>query len=223
MAGLIIKELKLRQLVKRILIVTPGHLKDQWRRELKDRFEEAFEVIDRLRMDSLYRANIWLKENHIITSIDFAKRDEVLPSIAAAHFDLIIVDEAHKMSAYRYDEKIDKSERYKLGEVLSDVTNHLLFLTATPHKGDSENFRLFLDLLEHGFFASNEMVQESISNKDNPLFIRRIKEDLKDFEGRPLFLPRQVKTISFNLGANSPNEKNLYNGCSLLKKTVLLH
>ncbi len=214
MAGLIIKELKLRQLVKRILIVTPGHLKDQWRRELKDRFEEAFEVIDRLRMDSLYRANIWLKENHIITSIDFAKRDEVLPSIAAAHFDLIIVDEAHKMSAYRYDEKIDKSERYKLGEVLSDVTNHLLFLTATPHKGDSENFRLFLDLLEHGFFASNEMVQESISNKDNPLFIRRIKEDLKDFEGRPLFLPRQVKTISFNLGANSPNEKNLYNELS---------
>lgn len=214
MAGLIIKELKLRQLVKRILIVTPGHLKDQWKRELTDRFEEAFEVIDRWRMDSLYRANIWLKENHIITSIDFAKRDDVLPSIAAAHFDLIIVDEAHKMSAYRYGEKIDKSERYKLGEVLSDITNHLLFLTATPHKGDPENFRLFLDLLERGFFASNEMVQESIRNKDNPLFIRRIKEDLKDFEGKPLFLPRQVKTVSFNLGADSPNEKNLYNELS---------
>lgn len=214
MAGLIIKELKLRQLVKRILIVTPGHLKDQWRRELADRFEETFEVIDRWRLDSLYRANVWLKENHIITSIDFAKRDDVLPSIAAAHFDLIIVDEAHKMSAYRYGEKIDKSERYKLGEVLSDVTNHLLFLTATPHKGDPENFRLFLDLLEPGFFTSNEMVQESIRNKDNPLFIRRIKEDLKDFEGKPLFLPRQVKTVSFNLGADSPNEKNLYNELS---------
>lgn len=214
MAGLIIKELKLRQLVKRILIVTPGHLKDQWRRELTDRFEEAFEVIDRWRMDSLYRANVWLKENHIITSMDFAKRDDVLPSISAAHFDLIIVDEAHKMSAYRYGEKIDKSERYRLGEVLSDITNHLLFLTATPHKGDPENFRLFLDLLERGFFASNEMVLESIRNKDNPLFIRRIKEDLKDFEGKPLFLPRQVKTVSFNLGTDSPNEKNLYNELS---------
>jgi len=214
MAGLIIKELKLRQLVKRILIVTPGHLKDQWRRELKDRFEESFKPIDRWTMDSLYRENIWLKENHIITSMDFVKKDDVLPSITAAHFDLIIVDEAHKMSAYRYGEKIDKSERYKLGEVLSDITNHLLFLTATPHKGDPENFRLFLDLLDRGFFASNEMVQESIMNKDNPLFIRRIKEDLKDFEGKPLFLPRTVKTVSFNLGADSPNEKNLYNELS---------
>lgn len=214
MAGLIIKELKLRQLVKRILIVTPGHLKDQWRRELSDRFEETFEVIDRWRLDSLYRANVWLKENHIITSIDFAKMEDILPSIAAVHFDLIIVDEAHKMSAYRYGEKTEKTERYRLGEVLSGITNHLLFLTATPHKGDPENFRLFLDLLEPGFFASNEMVQESIRNKDNPLFIRRIKEDLKNFEGEPLFLPRQVKTIPFNLGADSPNEKNLYNELS---------
>lgn len=214
MAGLIIKELKLRQLVKRILIVTPSHLKDQWRRELADRFEETFEVIDRWMLDSLYRANVWLKENHVITSIDFAKMEDILPSIAAAHFDLIVVDEAHKMSAYRYGEKTEKTDRYRLGEVLSGITNHLLFLTATPHKGDPENFRLFLDLLEPGFFASNEMVQESIRNKDNPLFIRRIKEDLKNFEGEPLFLPRQVKTVPFNLGVDSPNEKNLYNELS---------
>jgi SNF2 family DNA or RNA helicase len=214
MAGLIIKELKLRNLAKRILIVAPGHLKDQWRRELAERFEETFEVIDRARLESLYKANVWLKENQIITSIDFAKRDDVLPTLTAAHFDLIIVDEAHKMSAYRYGEKIDKSDRYRLGEVLSSITNHLLFLTATPHKGDPDNFRLFLDLLEPGFFATNEMVLDSIKNKDNPLFIRRIKEDLKDFEGKPLFLPRQVKTISFNLGTDSPLEKELYNELS---------
>ena len=133
----------------------------------------------------------------------------MLPSISAAHFDLIIVDEAHKMSAYKYGEKIDKSDRYRLGEVLSNITNHLLFLTATPHKGDPENFRLFLDLLEPAFFASNEMVQESIRNKDNPLFIRRVKEDLRDFDVKPLFLPRYVKTISFNLGSQSPREKEL--------------
>jgi len=160
------------------------------------------------------QGNVWLKENHIITSIDFAKRDDVLPSISAAHFDLIIVDEAHKMSAYKYGEKIDKSDRYRLGEFLSNITNHLLFLTATPHKGDPENFRLFLDLLEPAFFASNEMVQESISNKDNPLFIRRVKEDLRDFDVKPLFLPRYVKTISFNLGSQSPREKELYNELS---------
>jgi len=214
MAGLIIKELKLRHLIENILIVVPGHLKDQWRRELVERFEEKFVVVDRGLLNAHYGENVWLREKQIITSIDFAKRDDVLPSLSAAHFDLVIVDEAHKMSAYRYGDKTSKTSRYRLGEILSRITEHLLFLTATPHKGDPENFRLFLDLLEPGFFATNEMIEESIRNKDNPLFIRRIKEDLKDFEGRPLFLPRHVKTITFNLGTDSPNEKQLYNELS---------
>lgn len=219
MAGLIIKELKLRHLIKKILIVSPGHLKDQWRRELSEKFEEKFIIVDRGYLDALYGENVWLRENQIITSIDFAKRDEVLPSIAAAHFDLIIVDEAHKMSAYRYGDKTEKTSRYKLGETLSHNSDHLLFLTATPHKGDPENFRLFLDLLEPGFFATNEMVENSIKNKDNPLFIRRIKEDLVSFEGKPLFLPRYVKTVPFNLGMNSKNEKVLYNALSKYVET----
>lgn len=214
MAGLIIKELKLRNLIKRILIVCPGHLKDQWRRELADRFEEKFIPVDRELLDAFYAENVWSRESQIITSIDFAKREEVLPSISAVNFDLIIVDEAHKMSAYRYGDKLEKTERYRLGEALSRIADHLLFLTATPHRGDPENFRLFLDLLEPGFFATNEMLQESINNKDNPLFIRRVKEDLRDFEGKPLFLPRYVKTIPFNLGTSSPNEKDLYNELS---------
>ncbi|MCX5850421.1 MAG: SNF2-related protein [Deltaproteobacteria bacterium] len=214
MAGLIIKELKLRNLIKKILIVCPGHLKDQWRRELSDRFEERFIPVDRELLDALYGENIWSRENQVITSIDFAKREDILPSIAAVHFDLIVVDEAHKMSAYRYGDKLERTERYRLGETLSRITDHLLFLTATPHKGDPENFRLFLDLLEPGFFATNEMLQESINNKDNPLFIRRVKEDLKDFEGRPLFLPRHVTTVPFNLGTDSPREKELYNDLS---------
>ncbi|KKL15591.1 hypothetical protein LCGC14_2504050, partial [marine sediment metagenome] len=123
-------------------------------------------------------------------------------------FDLTIVDEAHKMSAYKYGDKTTKTGRYKLGEVLSRVSDNLLFLTATPHRGDPENYRLFLDLLEPGFFATNEMVQESIQNKDNPLFIRRIKEDLKDFEGKPLFLPRHVKTLYFNWEHNRQMKKS---------------
>lgn len=214
MAGLVIKEMKLRYLVKRTLIVSPGHLKDQWRRELAERFEEQFLVIDRAVLDAMYGENVWLRESQVITSIDFAKRDDILPSIAAARFDLIIVDEAHKMSAQRWGDKLDKTDRYQLGEALSRNTEHMLFLTATPHKGDPENFRLFLDLLEPGFFATNEMLQESIRNKDNPLFIRRVKEDLNDFEGKPLFLPRYVSTISFNLGVRSPREKELYNELS---------
>ena len=214
MAGLILKELKLRHQVRRILIVCPGHLKDQWRREMKDRFEETFVVLDRGLVDALYGESAWQREAQIITSLDFAKQDDILASLASAHFDLIIVDEAHKMSAYRYGNKLEKTSRYRLGEVLSRIATHLLFLTATPHRGDPENFRLFLDLLEPGFFATSDMLEASILNQDNPLFIRRMKEDMRDFEGHPLFLPRHVETKAFNLGVESPAEKTLYNDLS---------
>ncbi|MGC8908741.1 MAG: helicase-related protein [Desulfomonilaceae bacterium] len=214
MAGLIIKELKLRRLVKRILIVVPGHLKDQWQRELKERFDETFTVVTRGFIDGLFGENPWEKAHQIITSLDFAKRDEIRSTLKLTRFDLVIADEAHKMSAYRYGDKTDKTARYRLGETLSHIGEHLLFLTATPHKGDPENFRLFLDLLEPGFFADADMLQESISSKNNPLFIRRVKEDLKDFDGKPLFLNRYVKTLPFNLGVHSPDEKDLYNRLS---------
>jgi superfamily II DNA or RNA helicase len=207
MAGLVIKELKLRGLAKRILIVAPGHLKDQWRRELKEKFSENFVIVDRYTMDAHFGENVWERENQVIASIDFAKQEHVLNSLSSVHWDLVIVDEAHKMAAYRYGEKINKTARYKLGEVLSKTSEHLLFLTATPHKGDPENFRLFLDLLEPGFFSDKSMLMESIRNRDNPLFIRRLKEDLSDFEGRPLFLPRHVFTIKFNI---TDEERRLY-------------
>jgi superfamily II DNA or RNA helicase len=211
MAGLIIKELKLRRLANRILIVVPGHLKDQWRRELKEKFDETFIVLDRNTFNAHYGENPWEKNDQVITSIDFAKQEEILASLSSVHWDLVIVDEAHKMSAYRYREKVEKTQRYKLGEALSKTSNHLIFLTATPHKGDPENFRLFLDLLMPGFFATNEMVEESLRNKDNPLFIRRLKEDLRNFEGEPIFTRRFPITIKFRL---SENEKVLYNEVS---------
>jgi len=211
MAGLIIKELKLRGLVNRLLIVVPGHLKDQWRRELKEKFDETFVVIDRNTFNALYGENPWEKNDQVITSMDFAKQDEILASLSSVHWDLVIVDEAHKMAAYKYGDKTQKTQRYKLGEVLSRTSNHLLFLTATPHKGDPENFRLFLDLLIPGFFATNELVEESLRNRDNPLFIRRLKEDLRDFDGKPIFTRRFPKTIKFAL---SDSEKELYNELS---------
>ncbi|MFQ1021003.1 DEAD/DEAH box helicase [Tardisphaera saccharovorans] len=212
MAGLIIKELKLRGLIKRVLIVVPGHLKDQWLREMKDRFGENFTVVDRSSLETHYGENVWERDNQIITSMDFAKRDDVLPSVESAKFDLVVVDEAHKMSATVYGDKVAKTDRYRLGEVLSKIADpHLLFLTATPHRGDPENFRLFLDLLQPGFFATEEMVLQSINEGDNPLFIRRKKEDLKDFDGKPLFLPRYVTTLARNL---SELEKKLYNDLS---------
>lgn len=211
MAGLILKELKLRHIVQRILIVCPSHLKDQWIRELSEKFEEHFELIDRNTFNHSYYSNVWDKFNQILTSMDFAKQPDVLQTLSSTHFDLTIVDEAHKLSAYVYGNKTAKSDRYKLGEVISRISTHLLFLTATPHKGDNENFRLFLDLLEPGFFATTDLIKQSILDNDNPLFIRRIKEELKDFEGKPLFLPRHVRTIHFHL---SEKELELYNDLS---------
>lgn len=212
MAGLIIKELKIRNLASRILIVVPGHLKDQWKRELKERFEESFVVLDRNVVGSFYGENVWERESQIITSMDFAKQEDIIAALNSTTFDLIIVDEAHKMSAYKYGDKTKKTDRYKLGEVLSRISEpHLLFLTATPHKGDAENFRLFMDLLDPGYFATSSMLETSIRDKDNPMFIRRMKEDLKDFDGKPLFLPRNVNTLGFRL---SPSEKKLYNDLS---------
>ncbi|BCX03094.1 MAG: helicase [Candidatus Roseilinea sp.] len=214
MAGLVIKEMKLRGLVRRILIVAPGHLKDQWQRELKERFDERFTLMDRQAMRSRFGENAWESEFQVITSLDFARQEDVMQALSAVHWDLTIVDEAHKMAAYRYGDKMEKTRRYCLGELLSRNSTQLLFLTATPHRGDPENFRLFLDLLQPGAFATVEMLDESIRAGDNPLFIRRLKEDLKDFEGRPLFLPRQVRTLTFNLGVESPAEKELYNALS---------
>jgi superfamily II DNA or RNA helicase len=208
MTGLLLKELKYRGLVRRTLIVVPGHLKDQWLREMKERFGETFIVVDRSVINATWGRNIWQEQPQVITSMDFAKQDDVMATLSEVHWDLVVVDEAHKMAAYRYGEKTTRTERYRLGELLSRTSNFLLFLTATPHRGDPENFRLFLDLLQPGFFANSELLNESVKNADNPLFLRRLKEDLKDFEGRPLFPPRRVFTKTYRL---SDDEKKLYN------------
>ncbi len=208
MAGLLIKELKYRGVARRILLVTPGHLKLQWQREMKEKFGEQFVMVDRAVQNAHWGRNIWLEQNQIITSMDFAKGEDVMVGLSEAHWDLVIVDEAHKMAAYQYGQKTSKTKRYRLGELLSQRTAGLLLLTATPHRGDPENFRLFLDLLRPGFFGDTETLEQSVAQRDNPLFLRRLKEDLKDFHGRPLFPPRHVITRSFQL---SDDEKQLYN------------
>ncbi len=208
MAGLLLKELKYRGLVNRILIIVPGHLKEQWLREMKERFQENFLIVDRGVMNASWGQNIWNEYHQIITSLDFAKQEDVIFALKDSSWDLVIVDEAHKMSAYKYGEKISKTARYQFGELISQITKCLLFLTATPHRGDPENFRLFLDLLQPGFFANTDMLAASIQNKDNPLFLRRLKEDLKGFDNTPLFPPRQVETVKYRL---SDPEKMLYN------------
>jgi hypothetical protein len=143
MGGLTIKELKFRGLVERTLIVTPANLTDEWRQELHDKFNETFTVINRGTVSATYGRNVWEDNPQCITSIDFvARQDDILNLLRDVRWDLVIVEEAHKMAAYRYGTKVNKTQRYEFGEFLRDRTDHYLFLTATPHKGDPDNFAL---------------------------------------------------------------------------------
>ena len=144
MAGLLLKELKIRGLLKRTLIVTPANLSFQWQREMKDKFRENFEVIRGDVLRANYGSNPWQEKNQVITSVSWVSViEDAKESLLRSHWDLIIVDEAHKMSAYGSDKK---TLAYQLGEALSGMTDHYLLMTATPHKGDPKNFCLFLPL-----------------------------------------------------------------------------
>ena len=202
MAGLLLKELKVRGLAARTLIVTPANLTFQWRRELADKFREQFEVIRGADLRAAYGTNPWRDKPQVITSIDWAKREEVRESLGQAQWDLVIVDEAHKMSAASSDKK---SDRYRLGEILGQKTDHYLLLTATPHKGDAENFTLFLQLLDRDVYAEVASLQEAIRQNRAPFYLRRTKEALVSFphpetgEVHKLFTKRDVKTARFDL------------------------
>lgn len=199
MAGLLMKELKQRGLVERTLAVVPKALTDQWRREMYDRFGEVFEVVNRETFDATYGSSPWEGKDRCITSIDFAKQENILQTLGDVQWDLVIVDEAHKMAAYRYGGKIERTDRYKLGEVLAEHAGAVLFLTATPHRGDPENFRLLLSLLDQDLYATTTILGDAVSLGDNPNFLRRMKEDMRDFEGQPLFPPRHVTTLRYEL------------------------
>jgi superfamily II DNA or RNA helicase len=208
MAGLAIKELKFRGLIERTLIITPANLTDQWRRELHDKFGETFTVINRGTVSASYGRNIWEDSPQCIASVDFvARQDDILNMIRDVHWDLCIVDEAHKMAAYRYGNKVNKTQRYVLGEFLRDHTDHYLFLTATPHKGDADNFALLLQLLDEDLYVNGEILAEASAHDENRIMIRRLKEDMKKFDGSPCFPPRHVQTLSYKL---SPDELTLY-------------
>jgi hypothetical protein len=163
MAGLLIKELKIRGLAKRTLIVTPANLSFQWQRELKDKFRETFEVIRSDVLRANYGSNPWQDKNQVITSVSWVSRiEDAKESLLRSHWDLIIVDEAHKMSAYSADKK---TLAYQLGESLSAMTDHYLLMTATPHKGSPENFCLFLSLLDKDVYGDVKSLEEAMRPK----------------------------------------------------------
>ena len=144
MAGLFLKELQLRGAITRTLIVAPANLAAQWQREMAEKFDEPFDLVDRAALNAR-GSRAWEITDQCVVSMDFAWQPDVMESLARARrWDLVIVDEAHKMAAYRRGDKLERTRRYRLGEFLTDHTEHLLLLTATPHKGDPENFRLLL-------------------------------------------------------------------------------
>ena len=203
MAGLLIKELKVRGLVRRVLIITPANLCFQWERELKDKFRENFRVIRSDILRSTYGANPWQDFDQCITSVSWVSRvEDAKDSLLRSQWDLIIVDEAHRMSAYGEDKK---TLAYQLGESLSDRTDHYLLMTATPHKGDPENFSLFLRLLDRDVYADVKSLEKAMQERTAPFYLRRVKETLVTFpdpdtgEVKSLFTKRYVHTVGFQI------------------------
>jgi superfamily II DNA or RNA helicase len=203
MAGLLLKELKIRGLVNKTLIVTPANLSFQWQRELQDKFREKFEILRGPEFRSQYGVNPWLEKPQIITSMDWAKREDIKDKLERVpSFDLIIVDEAHKMSASDPDHKTD---RYVLGELLSQKADHYLLLTATPHKGDPLNFCLFLQLLDKDVYGDVKSLQDAMQRNYAPFYLRRTKEAMVTFpdpetgEVKKIFTKRDVRTVRFEL------------------------
>ena len=202
MAGLLLKELKARGLVKRTLIVTPANLTFQWQREMRDKFREQFEIIRGDVLRSNYGQNPWQERDQAVTSISWVSRiEDARESLLRSQWDLIIVDEAHKMSAYASDKK---TLAYQLGEKLSEMTDHYLLMTATPHKGDPDNFRLFLSLLDRDVYGDIKSLQEAMRENEAPFYLRRTKEALVTFPDaatgavHKLFTNREVRTAAFN-------------------------
>lgn len=203
MAGLLIKELKARGLVKRILIVAPANLTFQWQRELKDKFRENFGIIRGDVLRANYGSNPWQENNQVITSVSWASlQEDANQSLLRATWDLVIVDEAHKMSAYDDEHK---TYAYQLGEDLSERTDHFLLMTATPHKGDKEQFQLFMRLLDKDVYADVASINEALERKSAPFYLRRVKEALVSFPDpetgvvKSLFTKRVVQTIGFQI------------------------
>lgn len=220
MTGLLIKELMMRGVIERVLIVTPGGLTKQWQEdELAVKFNMPFTLVNRGIFSS--DPNIFHNSNRVITSIDFISREDVLNVASNYHWDLIVFDECHKLSAYDYGTKQYFSQRYQAAKVLSQQCEHLLLLTATPHRGRTDTFTKLLQLLDEDIFATDEIASDRVKeiehNGINKFFIRRLKEDMKDWQGAPLFKNRFTRTVSYEL---TPEEKDLYDAVTkyLMKK-----
>ncbi|NLG83536.1 MAG: DUF3883 domain-containing protein [Firmicutes bacterium] len=209
MAGLLIKELLVRGDLQRCLVVCPGNLVEQWQDELYRRFQLPFEIMTNDKLEAARTGNWFLENPFVIARLDKCARDEAIQAKLAApecRWDLVIVDEAHKMSATFFGGEIKRTKRYRLGQLLSGITRHFLLLTATPHNGKEEDFQLFMALLDGDRFEGR--FRDGVHQVDvSDLMRRMVKERLVKFDGTPLFPERIAYTVPYRL---SEPEARLY-------------
>lgn len=202
MAGLFIKELMLRGDLRRCLIVAPGSLVEQWQDELYEKFDLRFDILTRSMIDAAYHGNPFRDHPRLILRLDMAARSDELQALieAAPDYDLVIVDEAHRMSASYFGNEVKRTKRFLFGRKLGQNARHFLLMTATPHNGKEDDFQLFLSLLDHDRFEGKQKDgMRAVQPKD--LMRRLIKEELYWFDGRPLFPERHAYTVSYTLSA----------------------
>jgi len=209
MAGLLIKELIARGDLQRCLIVCPGSLAEQWQDELYRRFDLPFEILTNDKLEAARTGNWFVETNLVIARLDKLSRDEDVQAKLQAPdsgWDLVVCDEAHKMSATNFGGEIKYTKRYRLGQLLSTLTRHFLLMTATPHNGKEADFQLFMALLDGDRFEGR--FREGVHSADvSDLMRRMVKENLRKFDNTPLFPLRIAYTVPYRL---SPAEEALY-------------
>ena len=205
--ALILRELASRGELMRVLIVAPAGLVNNWHRELNEVFSLGFEVFGSEGDITDRKTNAFAKHDRLIASIDTLKRPvRIKRLLEAPHWDLVVFDEAHHLTAYRTGGKVRKTENYKLAEALKEHTRDLILLSATPHQGNNFQFWMLVQLLNPTLFRSPEDMVENRHRLNTSVF-RRTKADACRSNGDPLFARRWVHTESVLM---SQDERHFY-------------
>jgi superfamily II DNA or RNA helicase len=220
MAGLYIKELALRGDLARCLVVAPGGLVEQWQDELYEKLGMRLELLTADVIGATpVGERVFTAHPLLIARMDqLARNDDLLSDLERSDWDLVVVDEAHRMSAHYYGNELKATRRYELGRLLGRIARHFLLMTATPHAGKEEDFQAFMALLDPDRYEGRFRHDEHTGDATSGLMCRRIKEELLTFEGRPLFPERRASTVPYEL---SPLERELYEAVTHYVRTEM--